>query len=166
MIIVTLMGFFLGSKLINEQYALMAVPFVWLEAYRMRGAWRWIFLLLWTIPVGFAIFHVPIDRFFWMLYHMVLGEKADITIINGMTGFEWTMIPWKHPAYSHIIALFLAFSFMGLVLVAWLWPERPIRRFRHYPTADPKVAELDLTPHVSDDVVPANENTLPPAYAN
>ena len=37
---VTLLAFFVGSKLVNEQYALVIFPFAFLEAYRVRGAWR------------------------------------------------------------------------------------------------------------------------------
>lgn len=132
MIIVTLLGFFLGSKLINEQYALMILPFVWLEAYRMGGgAWRWFYRLFWLIPLLFATFRVPIDRFFWVLYRMLLKDRADIINIDGITGFEWTMIPWKHAQYTQAICLVLGFAFMGLSLVMLFWPVRPMRRFRH-----------------------------------
>ncbi|MBO0794725.1 MAG: hypothetical protein J2P36_27755, partial [Ktedonobacteraceae bacterium] len=111
MIIVTLLGFFLGSKLINEQYALLIVPFAWLEAYRVQGAWRWFYRLFWMIPLAFAIFHVPIDHFFFFLYRMVFKDRANITSLNGTTGFEWSMFLWKSPKYGQFIALVLACAF-------------------------------------------------------
>jgi len=133
MIIVTLLGFFIGSKLINEQYALMIVPFAWLEAYRLKGAWRWIYRLLWMIPLAYAIMHVPIDRFFWLFYHMIWKSRADITatgLAGGLTGFEWSMFPWKHPDWQERITLVLGFSFFGLVLIAMFWPARWPKRFQ------------------------------------
>ncbi len=131
MIIVTLLGFFIGSKLINEQYALLIIPFAWLEAYRLQGAWRWIYRLFWMIPLAFAIVHVPIDRFFWLFYHMIWKDGAAITV-TGITGFEWSMIPWKHPAQVERIELILACSFFGLALVAMFWPARWPKQFQHF----------------------------------
>lgn len=148
MIIVTLVGFFLGSKLINEQYALLIVPFAWLEAYRLQGAWHWIYRLFWIIPLAFIVVHVPIDRFFWLFYHMIWKDRAAITV-NGITGFEWSMIPWKHPAESELIALVLAFSFFGLALVTMFWPVRWPGRLRRFtgvverqPEIEPKTEEV------------------------
>jgi hypothetical protein len=122
-IIVTILGFFVGSKLINEQYALMIIPFVWLEAYRSQGAWRWFYRLFWIVPLAFAIMHVPIDRFFWLFYHMIWKDHAMITI-TGITGFEWSMLPWTHRVDDERISMLLAFSFFGLALVALFWPVR------------------------------------------
>src|SRR5207245_475145 len=75
MIIVTLLVFFLGSKLINEQYAMLILPFAWLDAYRVGGAWRWFYRLYWIVPLAFTIFHVPIDRFLWLFYHVIFEDK-------------------------------------------------------------------------------------------
>ncbi|MBE3557938.1 MAG: hypothetical protein IMW89_01765 [Ktedonobacteraceae bacterium] len=124
MVITALAGFFVGSKLINEQYALLIIPFLWLEAYRAGGVWRWFYRLCWIIPLGFAVFRVPIDRFFWLFYHMVLKDKANITITTGMTGFEWTMIPWKHPVYAQLIGLVLALGFFLLSFAMMFWPAK------------------------------------------
>ena len=63
MVIVTLAAFLVGSKLVNEQYALVILPFVWLEARQVGGAWRWFYRLFWIVPLIFAIMRVPIDRF-------------------------------------------------------------------------------------------------------
>jgi hypothetical protein len=123
MMVVTLLGFFVGSKLINEQYVLMIIPFLWLEAYRLGGAWRWFYRLFWIVPLVFALFHVPLDRFFWLFYHMILKDKADFTV-TGVTGFEWSLFPWKHQLESERIVLVLAISFFTLAVVALLWPVR------------------------------------------
>lgn len=129
MVIVTISGFFIGSKLINEQYALLIIPFVWLEAYRLQGGWRWIYRLFWMIPLAFTVEHVPIDRFFWLFYHMIWGNRAVITV-TGLTGFEWSMIPWKHIASAEEIGIALGFCFFGLALVAMFWPVRWPKRLQ------------------------------------
>jgi hypothetical protein len=144
MIIVTLLGFFIGSKLINEQYALMIIPFVWLEAYHLQGAWRWIYRLFWMVPLAFTIIHVPIDRFFWLFYHMVLGNRAAITV-TGITGFQWSMFPWNHPFYQALITTILGFSFFGLALVAMLWPIRWPKRLQRYTYSSEKQQEVDVS---------------------
>lgn len=132
MIIVTLLGFFLGSKLINEQYALLILPFAWLDAYRVGGAWRWFYRLFWIVPLAFTIVHVPIGSFLWLFYHAIFEDKAMVTIMNATTGFEWTMIG-KNEQYNQFIELVLGVGFFVMSVVALLWPVRPIRRFRqHY----------------------------------
>jgi len=123
MIVVTILAFFLGSKLINEQYALLIFPFLWLEAHHVGGIWRWFYRLFWIVPVAFTVFHVPVDHFFWLLYHMLFDYRANVTL-NGTTGFEWTMIIWKHPVYAQVITNFLGGVFLLVSLVAFFWPVR------------------------------------------
>jgi hypothetical protein len=123
MIILSILAFFLGSKLINEQYALIIIPFAIIEVQQVKGIWKWFYRAFWIIPILFTIFHVPIDRFFWLFYHMVLKDRADLTI-TGATGFEWTMIPWKHPVYSQIICIFLGVGFTILSIVCFIWCVR------------------------------------------
>ncbi len=133
MIIVSLLAFFIGSKLVNEQYALMIFPFAWLEAHEVKGAWRWFYRLLWIVPLTFTVFHVPIDHFFLLLYHLVFRNHANInlTITEGITGFEWTMIPWKHPFYDQVIVNILGCGFFALSIVAILWPVRRSTELLH-----------------------------------
>lgn len=128
MIVVTLLAFFVGSKLVNEQYALIIFPFAFLEAYRTKGAWRWFHLLLWVIPVAFTFFRVPIDHFFWLLYRTVFGERAAIISVTGITGFEAAFVPWKHALVKVLCIVILGTGFFLLSLIAMLWPSRAPRR--------------------------------------
>ncbi len=128
MIIVTLLAFFVGSKLINEQYALIIFPFAFIEARQVGGAWRWFFRLFWIVPLAFAIVHVPIDRFLWLLYHMILGARADVITTTGLTGFESPFVPWQNGRLDQALVALLGFAFTLLSVVALLWPARPPRR--------------------------------------
>ncbi len=131
MLIVTILGFYIGSKLVNEQYALLIFPFVWLEANQLRNAaWRWIYRLFWIIPLAFAMLNVPFTHFFVLFYHMILQDQALITI-NNITGFEWSMLPWTHPFYDQFIVVLLGFGFTGLSLVTLFWPVRWPTRLRY-----------------------------------
>jgi hypothetical protein len=132
MIIVTLLAFLVGSKLVNEQYALVIFPFAFLEARQVGGAWRWFFRLLWIVPLLFAIMRVPIDRFLWLFYHMVLGKRADAIAVTGATGFQMSFIPWQNLMLDQVAILVLGVAFFVLCLVALFWPVRPPRyRLRH-----------------------------------
>ncbi len=126
MLLVTFLAFFLGSKLVNEQYALLALPFAMVEARRVGGAWVWLTRLLWAIPLAFSVVHVPINRFIWMLLRMVYGSAANVITITGATGLEW--LPWSRLKGQQLSIAFLAVAFWALCLVAVLWPLRPHRR--------------------------------------
>lgn len=128
MIIVTLLAFFVGSKLVNEQYALVIFPFMYLEARRMGGAWRWFYRLFWIVPLAYAIMRVPIDRFLWLLYHTVIGSRADAIAVTGVTGLESPFIPWQNGYMDQVAVLVLGVGFFLLSLVALLWPVRPPAR--------------------------------------
>jgi hypothetical protein len=107
---------------VNEQYALIIVPFALIEAYRVGGAWKTIRRLLWIIPLTFAVMHVPIDHFFWLAYHTILGHAADAVATTGLTGFESSFIPWKQTALDPIAVIVLGLAFWLLCLVAMVWP--------------------------------------------
>jgi hypothetical protein len=93
MMLVTLLAFLLGSKVINEQYALVVFPFAFLEAWRVGGGWRWLARLLWIVPLAFAIMRTQIDRFFWLLYRNVWGPAAKAVAVTAKTGFSGQFIP-------------------------------------------------------------------------
>lgn len=153
MIIVTILALFVSSKLINEQYAMLLFPFALLEAHNVKGVWKWFFRLFWLVPLLFTTFHVPIDRFFWLLYYMVFKSRASITVFTGMTGFEWTMIPWKHLVYSQYITIVLGVGFTALALVAILWPVNRSNMFLHQRLrmkAGTSLGEIPETPQTED----------------
>jgi hypothetical protein len=132
MILISLLAFLLGSKLVNEQYALVVLPFAFLEAWRVGGAWRWLARLLWIVPLAFAIFRVQIDRFFWLLYRNVWGPAAKAIADTAKTGFSGQFIPWSNLSEQHLIVLILAGGFIVLCLVAFLWPIREKIRPCHH----------------------------------
>ena len=125
MILITLLAFFVGSKLVNEQYALVALPFLWLEARRSGGVWRWFYHLFWIIPLAFAIMHVPIDQFLYTMYHTFFGHRADIVNATGITGFDYPILPWANSRLAPRIFTLLGVSFTVLSLVALFWPPPP-----------------------------------------
>ncbi len=107
---------------------------MFLEARRMGGAWRWFYRLFWIVPLAYAIMRVPIDRFLWLLYHTVLGSRADAIAVTGITGLESPFIPWQNGYMDQVAVLVLGVGFFLLSLVALLWPVRaPIRPCRHTP---------------------------------
>ena len=150
MIIVALLAFFAGSKLVNEQYALVIFPFMFLEARRMGGAWRWFYRLFWIVPLAYAIMRVPIDRFLWLFYHTVFGSRADAIAVTGMTGLESPFIPWQNGYMDQVVVLVLGVGFFALSIVAMLWPVRPpIRLRRHTPLVTSTLTTAAAIPQAS-----------------
>lgn len=161
MIIVTLLAFFVGSKLINEQYALVMFPFAFLEARQVGGAWRWFARLFWIVPLAFATMRVPIDRFLWLFYHTIFGTRADSIAVTGYTGFESPFVPWKNVSIDEHAILLLGVAFFLLSVIAILWPARPSRvRFQRLwlpqPAAIPVVAASD-----AESAVEPREGAIP-----
>ena|SRR5579859_5570023 len=130
MVVITLLAFFIGSKLINEQYVLMLIPFAFIEAVQVGGAWKWFYRLFWMIALAFAVMRVPIDHFLWPLYHTVFGSRADVITTNQLTGFEGTLLPWTLPKVDVVSIVLLGVAFFVLCVVALLWPLRPPRRYQ------------------------------------
>ncbi len=122
MIIMTLLAFFIGSKLVNEQYALLLFPFMFIEAELLGGVWRWFYRLFWVVPLLFAIMRVPIDRFLWPLYHTLFPGSASVISLTGDTGFEAPFIPWKHAVVDPIGMALLGLTFFVLSVVVFIWP--------------------------------------------
>jgi glycosyltransferase involved in cell wall biosynthesis len=166
MIIVTLLAFFLGSKLVNEQYALVLFPFAFIEARQVGGAWRWFARLFWIVPLAYAIMRVPIDRFFWLFYHTVFGPRADAIAVTHLTGFESPFIPWQNLTLDQIAVLLLGLAFYALSAVAILWPVRPPRRLPHHeqvvPPEQPAESPAPALPlRSSGDTSPQSHLLLP-----
>ena len=165
MILVTLLAFMIGSKLVNEQYALVIFPFAFLEARQVGGAWRWFYRLLWIVPLAFAIVRVPLDRFLWLLYHTLLGSRADSIAVTGKTGLEFPFFPWYNGYQQEAFILILGVAFTVLCIVAILWPVRPARRLWRYTLPAPAPARAApvvaaANEDKTDDTVPEREVAL------
>lgn len=152
MILITLFAFFVGSKLVNEQYALVALPFLWLEARRSGGVWRWFYRLFWIIPLAFAIMHVPIDHFLYTAYHTLFRHSADIVNGTGATGLNYPVLPWASPRFTPILYTLLGVAFTILSLVALFWPAPP---WSYAPAPTPATSSES-----------ASETALPPATSS
>ncbi len=161
MILVTLLAFLVGSKLVNEQYALLVFPFALLEGWQVGGAWRWFARLLWIVPIAFAVVRVPIERFLWLVYHMAFGSRADVITLTGVTGLQSPFIPWQNPMMDAVLIAVLGTGFSVLCLVALVWPVRPARAWHRYDPLDPVHARPLRVATAS----PSGEDTptLPPA---
>jgi hypothetical protein len=160
MILVTFLAFFIGSKLVNEQYVLLALPFAMLEAWQVGGAWRWFARLLWIVPLAYAVVRVPIDRFLWLFYHTMFGARANAITTTGVTGLESPFLPWENPVQDAVLIGVLGVGFFLLCVVAILWPVRParawhrydplrawpLRRARTHPALLPSASTSDTTP--------------------
>ncbi len=146
MILITLFAFFVGSKLVNEQYALVALPFLWLEARRSGGAWRRFYQLFWIIPLAFAIMHVPIDHFLYTAYHTFFGHRADLVNGTGITGLNYPILPWASARFRLPIMTSLGISFTILSVVALLWPAPPWSYTPAPALATPDALEPEITP--------------------
>lgn len=120
MVVLTLVVYLAATKLVNEQYVLVLMPFTWMEAYTMRGVWTWIHRAFWATALTFAIFRVPIDRFLWPLYHTVLGSAANAIAITGATGFDSRYVPWRSEHLDAYVLLGLGAWFTVLCLLT-IW---------------------------------------------
>ncbi len=152
MVIVTLLAFFIGSKLINEQYALMLLPFVLIEVYQVGGSWRWLYRLFWMIPLAFATMRVPIDHFLWLFYGTVFGSRAaNVIALTHQTGFESPLTPWDMPRFVVVSLVLLGLAFFGLCVVAIFWPIPPVTRLAGKPESKLLPNSLDAS-EVEDDL--------------
>jgi glycosyltransferase involved in cell wall biosynthesis len=168
MILVTFAAFMVGSKLVNEQYALVMLPFAYLEMRHVGGAWRWFYRLLWIVPLAFAIVRVPIDRFLWLFYHTFMGTSADVIAVSGQTGLEWPIFPWFNQFEDQVLILVLGMAFFVLCLVVLAWPVRPARRLWRYhlpPVAVPArwvAPEAPAVAAASASASASERDTVPP----
>jgi hypothetical protein len=117
MVLVTLLAYLVGTRLLNEQYALALFPFTLVEARRRGGVWRWLHPAFWGTALAFAVMHVPITHFLWPLYHTLFGARADVIALTGITGFDDHLLPWNHDRIQPLSVLALALAFTGLCLL-------------------------------------------------
>jgi hypothetical protein len=122
MVVVTLLAYLIGTKLVNEQYVLALFPFTLIEARRLGGAWRWLHHAFWLTALAFAIMHVPIDHFLWPLYHTVFGARADVIATTGITGLDARLFPWNNERIQPLAVLLLGGGFTALCVAGLVWP--------------------------------------------
>jgi hypothetical protein len=126
MVLITLLVYLLTSKVVNEQYLLVVVPFSLIELHGVSGrrpawrGWRPFHAFLWATPLVFAAFNVPLDRFLLPLYATVLGPRASVLIKDGVTGLQdqLQLIPWYHFTLVHYSLVGIAYWFVALLIVA------------------------------------------------
>ncbi|GAC1459359.1 MAG: hypothetical protein PVSMB4_18690 [Ktedonobacterales bacterium] len=130
MVLLTLVMYLLATKLVNEQYVLALFPFTWIEARQLRGGWTLVHRAFWGTALVFAVFRVPIDRFFWLLYHTILGAKADLIATTAATGFDSRYVPWRSAHLDAWVVLSLGVWFTVLCLVTVWFLVRSEARMR------------------------------------
>jgi hypothetical protein len=126
MILITLLVYFLTSKVVNEQYLLAVVPFSLIELHGVSGrrpawhGWRPFHALLWVAPLVFAAFNVPLDRFLLPLYATLFGPRANQLLKDGVSGLQdqLQIIPWYHHTIEPYYLLTIAYCFVALVTIS------------------------------------------------
>lgn len=80
--LITLLGFFASSKLVNEPYALALVPLALVVAARAAVGTPWtLYHLLWGVPFAFAALNVPLPAFL-LSPALALGLVDRLAIAN------------------------------------------------------------------------------------
>lgn len=143
MVVITLLAYLIGTKLVNEQYVLALFPFTLIEARRLGGAWHWLHRAFWLVALVFAIMHVPIDHFLWPLYHTVFGPRADIIATTGITGFNARIFPWNNDRIQPLAVLLLGIGFTLLCVAGLVWPGSNTRANHRRP---PRMAQAHPSP--------------------
>ncbi len=174
MVLITLLVYLLATKLVNEQYVLVALPFSFIELHAWRGrrpAWRYYNALLWIAPLTFAIMNVPIDRFLLPFYHTVFGARAGLVTASGATGVQSLLLPWNREPLRWYTLDVLALGFMALVAAALVWlvrhpePASPTSRAasREPAVATTKSPVLSARTRVRLEVAGASRSSAPAA---
>ena len=101
MILFILTAFLLFSKIVNEQYLFMLIPFLLLElSSHYSEKKELIYKLMWSLPYIFAIINVPIYMFVWPFYLSFF--KPDLTNLQaGMAAYGTAL-----PKLAHGVMLF------------------------------------------------------------
>lgn len=68
--LIVLLIFFATTRLVNEQYLILLLPFLLWEIYEFPEGWKKVFYqLIWAIPLAFSIVNVPILNFTYSLFN-------------------------------------------------------------------------------------------------
>jgi hypothetical protein len=111
--LITLLGFFASSKLVNEPYALALLPLALVVAVRaaISTSWR-LYHLLWGVPFAFAALNVPLPAFL-LSPALALGLTDKLTI----AGFHHAYLTGPFP-YIALVLTVLGLSFTLLCIGA------------------------------------------------
>ena len=107
----TVVAFFLGSKLVNEPYVCLLLPLLlWEEAERPSEAKVFVFKAGYALPLAYAILNVPLLLFMLPAYLQ-------------LASFDPSTVAWASralPLLWHAVMLAaLSFAFVGLLIYAW-----------------------------------------------
>jgi hypothetical protein len=72
------------------------------------------------MPLLFAAFNVPLDRFMLPLCHTVFGSRASVVTFNGTTTLKNQLLPWYHQTTRAVVLDGLALGDMALMIWAWI----------------------------------------------
>jgi hypothetical protein len=147
MVLLTLAIYLVATKLVNEQYVLVLVPFTLMESYTAKGMWTWIHRAFWATALAFAVFRVPIDRFLWPLYHTVLGPAANVIAVTGATGLDSSYVPW-HSEHLDAYAVLGLGVWCTVLCLLTIWcvvhEERVASKHRVFVTPAMATAQVQL----------------------
>ena len=124
MILFILTAYLLFSKIVNEQYLFMLIPFLLLElSARYSEKKELIYKLMWSLPLAFAIINVPIYMFTLPFYLSLF--KPDLTIVQiGMQAYATAL-----PKIVHGVMLF---SIASLFVLSCIYALRVFSQEKSY----------------------------------
>lgn len=111
--LMTLLGFFASSKLVNEPYALSLLPLAAVVVHQTAGqVAKRLYSLSWSIPVSFAALNVPLPAFF-LSAALSLGLVKSDAIESTYSWYIARVFP-----FVALALLILAIAFAVVCLVA------------------------------------------------
>ncbi|GAH45459.1 unnamed protein product, partial [marine sediment metagenome] len=109
MILFILTAFLLFSKIVNEQYLFMLIPFLLLElSSRYSEKKELIYKLMWSLPLAFAIINVPIYNMLTLSLYLSLFKPDATTFQISMEAYA-TALP---KIFHGVMLLFIACLFV------------------------------------------------------
>lgn len=116
----TVIAFFLGSKVVNEPYVCLLLPLLlWEEAERTSEAKKFVFKAAYALPLAYAILNVPIVLFLLPVYlQLVPWDPSSV---------YWASRALPRAWHSLMLAT-LSFAFVGLLVYAWQALTEEVRR--------------------------------------
>lgn len=124
MILFIFTAYLLFSKIVNEQYLFMLIPFLLLEiSCRYSEKKRLIYKLMWSLPFAFGIINTPIYMFGLSFYLSVF--KPDLTIVQIAMEAYATAVP-------KVVHGVMLFSMASLFVVSCIYALRVFSKEKSY----------------------------------